>query len=130
MEIVPGEQNLVIEVRVPTHLIGKIKQGMEANLRFVAFAERNTPIVMGEVILIGADKVASDKLGDTTLVEAGRADYYLVRIAIRDDLNQKLPNKTLQPGMPVDVVFKGGERTFMTYLFKPLTDQLSKSFLN
>lgn len=130
MEIVPGEQNLVIEVRVPTHLIGKIKQGMEANLRFVAFAERNTPVVMGEVILIGADKVASDKIGDPAHVEAGRADYYLVRIAIRDDLSQKLPHKTLQPGMPVDVVFKGGERTFMTYLFKPLTDQLSKSFLN
>jgi protease secretion system membrane fusion protein len=130
MEVVPGAQNLVIEVRVPTHLIGKIKQGMQANLRFVAFVQRNTPVVMGEVILIGADKVASDKIGDPTHVENARADYYLVRIAIKDDLEEKLPGKTLQPGMPVDVVFKGGERTFMTYLFKPLTDQLSKSFLN
>jgi len=27
-------------------------------------------------------------------------------------------------------VFNGGERSFLTYLFKPLTDQQAKSFLN
>ena len=131
MEVVPGSNDLVIEARVPTYLIGKIKHGMQANLRFVAFVQRNTPVLQGEVILVGADKVASDKIGDPShSAEANRAEYYLVRIAIQDDLAEKLPGKTLQPGMPVDVVFKGGERSFLTYLFKPLTDQLAKSFLN
>jgi membrane fusion protein, protease secretion system len=131
MEVVPGSNDLVIEARVPTYLIGKIKHGMQANLRFVAFVQRNTPVLQGEVILVGADKVASDKIGDPShSAEANRAEYYLVRIAIKDDLAEKLPGKTLQPGMPVDVVFKGGERSFLTYLFKPLTDQLAKSFLN
>ncbi|MEY4676953.1 MAG: Type secretion system rane fusion protein PrsE [Pseudomonadota bacterium] len=131
MEVVPGSNDLVIEARVPTYLIGKIKHGMQANLRFVAFVQRNTPVLQGEVILVGADKVASDKIGDPShSADANRAEYYLVRIAIKDDLAEKLPGKTLQPGMPVDVVFKGGERSFLTYLFKPLTDQLAKSFLN
>ena len=131
MEVVPGSNDLVIEARVPTYLIGKIKHGMQANLRFVAFVQRNTPVLQGEVILVGADKVASDKCGDPShSADANRAEYYLVRIAIKDDLAEKLPGKTLQPGMPVDVVFKGGERSFLTYLFKPLTDQLAKSFLN
>lgn len=131
MEVVPGSNDLVIEARVPTYLIGKIKHGMQANLRFVAFVQRNTPVLQGEVILVGADKVASDKIGDPShSAEANRAEYYLVRIAIKDDLAEKLPGKTLQPGMPVDVVFKGGERSFLAYLFKPLTDQLAKSFLN
>ena len=131
MEVVPGSNDLVIEARVPTYLIGKIKHGMQANLRFVAFVQRNTPVLQGEVILVGADKVASDKIGDPShSAEANRAEYYLVRIAIQDDLAEKLPGKTLQPGMPVDVVFKGGERSFLAYLFKPLTDQLAKSFLN
>jgi len=109
MEVVPGSNDLVIEARVPTYLIGKIKQGMQANLRFVAFVQRNTPVLQGEVILVGADKVASDKIGDPShSAEANRAEYYLVRIAIKDDLAEKLPGKTLQPGMPVDVVVKGG----------------------
>ena len=62
--------------------------------------------------------------------ENARAEFYLVRIAIKDDLHEKLKGKPLQPGMPVDVIFKSGERSFMSYLLKPLTDQLSKSFLN
>jgi len=34
----------------------------------------------------------------------------------------------IQPGMPVDVVIKSGERSFMSYLLKPLTDKLAVAF--
>jgi multidrug efflux pump subunit AcrA (membrane-fusion protein) len=34
----------------------------------------------------------------------------------------------LQPGMPVDVIIKKGERTFMSYLLKPLTDKVAPAF--
>ena len=115
--------------QVPTHLIGKIKTGMPANLRFMAFNPRTTPVVFGEVILVGADKVASDKVTDPH-PENMRSEFYLVRIAIKDDLETKLEGKPLQPGMPVDVIFKSGERSFTSYMLKPLTDQLAKSFLN
>jgi protease secretion system membrane fusion protein len=30
--------------------------------------------------------------------------------------------------MPVDVVIKAGERTFMSYLLKPLSDKLARAF--
>lgn len=129
MEIVPGSKDLLIEARVPTHLIGKVKVGMPAMLRFVAFQARKTPVVFGEVTLVSADKLAPDKLVDTR-PEGPRAEYYLARVAIRDDVEKKLEGKTLQPGMPVDVVFKGGERSFFEYLMKPLSDQMAKSFLN
>ena len=129
MEIVPNDQEYIVEGKVPTHLIGKIKLGMPATLRFMAFNPRTTPIVLGEVILIGADKVASDKFTDIR-PENSRSEFYLVRIAIRDDLATKLEGKQLQPGMPVDVIFKSGERSFLSYLLKPLTDNLSKSFLD
>jgi protease secretion system membrane fusion protein len=129
MEIVPKSQEYIVEAKVPTHLIGKIHTGMPANLRFMAFNPRTTPVVFGEVILVGADKVASDKVTDLH-PENMRSEFYLVRIAIKDDLAAKLEGKPLQPGMPVDVIFKSGERSFTSYLLKPLTDQLSKSFLN
>jgi len=129
MEIVPSSLDYIVEAKVPTHLIGKVHVGMPANLRFMAFDPQTTPVVFGEVTLVGADKVASDKVTDPR-PENARAEFYLVRIAIKDDLHEKLKGKPLQPGMPVDVIFKSGERSFMSYLLKPLTDQLSKSFLN
>ena len=129
MEIVPSSLDYIVEAKVPTHLIGKVSVGMPANLRFIAFDPGTTPVVFGEVTLVGADKVASDKVADPR-PENNRAEFYLVRIAIKDDLLVKLKGKPLQPGMPVDVIFKSGERSFMSYLLKPLTDQLSKSFLN
>ena len=129
MDIVPKSLEYIVEAKVPTHLIGKITVGMPADLRFMAFDPRTTPVVLGEVTLVGADKVASDKVVESR-PDSMRADFYLVRIAIRDDVGAKLQGKPLQPGMPVDVIFKSGERPFLSYLLKPLSDQLSKSFLN
>ena len=129
MDIVPKSLEYIVEAKVPTHLIGKITVGMPADLRFMAFDPRTTPVVLGEVTLVGADKVASDKVVESR-PDSMRADFYLVRIAIRDDVGAKLQGKALQPGMPVDVIFKSGERPFLSYLLKPLSDQLSKSFLN
>lgn len=130
MEIVPDDGALLVQAMVPTREIGKVFEGMDAHLRFVGFAEKNTPVVAGRVVLVGADKVAPDKVVDPHLLDMQRAEYYLVRLEITDDLNAKLPGKTLHPGMPVDVIFKGGERSFMSYLLKPLSDQLARSFLN
>ena len=129
MDIVPKSLEYIVEAKVPTHLIGKITVGMPADLRFMAFDPRTTPVVLGEVTLVGADKVASDKVVESR-PDSMRADFYLVRIAIRDDVGAKLQGKPLQPGMPVDVIFKSGERPFLSYLLKPLSDELSKSFLN
>jgi protease secretion system membrane fusion protein len=41
---------------------------------------------------------------------------------------QELGNLKIQPGMPVDVIFVTGERTFMSYLFKPISDKFAKAF--
>jgi protease secretion system membrane fusion protein len=41
---------------------------------------------------------------------------------------QKLGLLQVQPGMPVDVVIKSGERTFMSYLLKPLSDKFALAF--
>jgi protease secretion system membrane fusion protein len=36
----------------------------------------------------------------------------------------------VQPGMSVDVVIKAGERSFMSYLLKPLSDRMARAFKN
>lgn len=39
--------------------------------------------------------------------------------------NQKLGTRTLQPGMPVEVVLKTGERSLLAYMLHPLTKRLA-----
>ena len=35
--------------------------------------------------------------------------------------------RQMHPGMPVEVIFKGGERSMLTYLLHPLTKRLAAS---
>jgi protease secretion system membrane fusion protein len=90
-------------------------------MRFVAFNVDTTPVVDGRVMLVGADKQpgASGSQG---------ADFYLAQVEATDKAMQELGNLKIQPGMPVDVIFVTGERTFMSYLFKPISDKFAKAF--
>jgi membrane fusion protein, protease secretion system len=129
MEVVPREEILVIEAKVPTNQIDKVRKGMEADLRFTAFNERTTPVIQGTVTLVGADKISSDKATDLSS-QNPQGEYYLARIETTPDGQKKLGDKNIQPGMPVEVIVKAGERNFLSYVLKPLTDNFAKAFLN
>lgn len=129
MEIVPREETLVVEARVPTTDINKVRVGMQTDLRFTSFNFRTTPVVQGVVTLVGADKIASDKAVDVQSANP-QAEYYIARVELEANAIEKLKPNVVQPGMPVDVIVKAGERNFISYVMKPLTDSFAKSFLN
>lgn len=119
MEIVPEEADLIIEAQVPPVLIDKVRKGMQASMRFSAFNLRTTPVVTGDVQLVGAD-----------LLKGATPDkeFYLAQIRTNQEGLKELDGLDIQPGMPVDVIVKNGERTFMSYLIKPLVDSFALSF--
>jgi protease secretion system membrane fusion protein len=119
MEIVPQGGQLIIEGRVPLTDIDKVRQGLHADLRFSAFNRRNTPVVPGVVKLVGADKLTNP--GDN-------GEYYLAQVETTPEGLHLLGENQIQPGMPVEVIVKTGERTFMSYLIKPLLDRFARSF--
>lgn len=119
MNIVPDDGNLVVEARVPPVFIDKVRNGMETDMRFSAFNRNTTPVVDGQIVLVGADLIAA---------EADREEYYLALIETTEAGRKALGALEVQPGMPVDVIVKNGERTFMSYLLKPLTDSLAVAF--
>lgn len=118
MEIVPMDGNLIIEAQVPTVSIDKVKQGLPTDLRFSAFNQNTTPVVPGVIKLVGADKLTAP---DGT-------EYYLAQIETTPEGLRLMGENKIQAGMPVEVVVKTGERSFMTYLLKPLTDRMARSF--
>lgn len=120
-ELVPKEAALIVDAQVPPQLIDKVKRGTGADLRFVAFNSNTTPVIEGRVILIGADR----KPNETPQLDD---DTYLAQVEATTEGLAKLGNLQVHPGMPVDVVFKTGERTFLSYLLKPLLDKMARAF--
>jgi protease secretion system membrane fusion protein len=118
MDIVPKGASLMLEAQVPPHLIDRVHMGMPVDARFSSFANSPQLVVQGTV-----DSISGDLLVDPHT----NASYYLARIKVSDDGMKVLGQRQLRPGMPVEVVFLGGERSMLTYLLHPLTKRLAAS---
>ncbi|MEE7458777.1 hemolysin secretion protein D [Methylorubrum populi] len=119
MLIVPAADQLLVEVRVQPQDIDNVRVGQKAILRFPAFNTRTTPEIDGEVVRVSADVTQDAKTGMA---------YYTARIRIRDDEKNHLKGLRLVPGMPVEAYTQIGERSVLSYLTKPLTDQIAKAW--
>ena len=124
MEIVPEHGRLIIDTKVPPAAIDKVRPGQSADLRFTSFNSTTTPILHGKVKSVGIDKLKAEPGQNLNENE----DYYLAQIETPPDALQQLGDKQLRPGMPVDVIVKSGQRTFMGYLLRPLTDKMARAF--
>jgi HlyD family secretion protein len=119
MLIVPESDNLLVEVKVDPKDIDQVQFNQPVVLRFTSFNVRTTPEINGTVVRIAADTTTDQRTGQS---------YYLVRIAMTADEVKHLGDGKLTPGMPVEAFIQTGERTVLSYLIKPLHDQLMRSF--
>ena len=119
MLIVPESDELTVEVKLPPQNIDQLVVGQPAVLRFSAFNQRTTPEINGIVKRISGDIVVDQKSGAT---------YYLVHISTPVEEVARLEGLKLLPGMPVEAFIQTGSRTVLSYLTKPLRDQIVKAF--
>jgi HlyD family secretion protein len=127
LELLPLEDELVIEARIKPTDITYVKEGQEALIRLSALNARTTPMVSGVVIYLSADTVAEQQ---GTLASAERrSGSFVVRIRLSArELQDKVPNFRPIPGMPADVYIKTARRTFYEYMMQPVFDSFSKAF--
>ncbi len=114
MEIVPKDAPLLVDARAPVELVDKLHPGLEVELLFVAFSQSKTPRVAGKVTLVSADRLEDEKTGEP---------YYKVRAQVSEAGMQQLAGVEIRPGMPVQAFVRTGERSLLSYLFKPLLDR-------
>lgn len=120
MDIVPQDDELIIEAQVKPQDIDVVHQGMLARVRLTAFKVRRVPTLEGNVTYVSADRFVDEVTG---------IPYYLARIKIdREVLESVTDDVELYPGMPADVLIVTGARTVMSYLFDPITDTFDKAF--
>ena len=65
---------------------------------------------------------------DITTDDRSGTSYDTVRIAMTAEEVSRLGDVALVPGMPVEVFIKTGDRKVISYLVKPLSDQVSRAF--
>lgn len=115
LEIVPDDQPLLVDARLPVELVDKIWPGLPVELQFVAFNQSTTPRVAGTVELLSADRLLDERDG---------SPYYSLRVQVDEAGKRALEGLEVKPGMPVQGFVRTGERSFVNYLFKPLMDRL------
>ena len=116
MTIVPTHETLSVEARIGTADIDQVAVGQVAVLRFPALNQRTTPEIKGTVSRVGAD-LSKDPQAN--------AVYFTLRISVADNDRDAFK---LVPGMPVEAFISTHERTALSYLMKPISDQVTKAF--
>ncbi len=118
MDIVPAGETLMLEARVPPHLIDRIHESQPVDARFASFSHSPQLVVEGRIVTVSADLLTDPHT---------QTSYYLARVAVTPEGMKALGKRVLQPGMPVELVFKTGERSLLTYLLHPLTKRVAAS---
>ena len=130
LELLPVNDELVIEARLDPSEIWHVKNGQEALVRLTALNQRLTPMVQGKVIYLSADAMAaSSNANSKTEPSAPHRPYYVVRVRLdQGDVHEKVHAFQPTPGMPADVFIKTGQRTFFDYIMRPVWDSFSRAF--
>jgi adhesin transport system membrane fusion protein len=114
VEIVPSEENLLIEARVRPEDIGSVRIGQQARVGITAYDPSVYGKLEGEVVSMSPDAVLDEQTGET---------FYQVLIrtssrALATPQGQSLP---IGAGMVADVSLRGDDRTILEYLLTPIT---------
>jgi len=119
MMIVPQTDALSVEAKVNPQDIDKLQIGQKTLLRLSAFNQRTTPELNGVVTRVSPDVTTDQRTGQS---------YYTIRVSMPPEEVARLGDAKLIPGMPVEAFVQTGDRTMLSYLVKPLRDQLMRAF--
>ncbi|BCH07960.1 HlyD family type I secretion periplasmic adaptor subunit [Mesorhizobium sp. 131-3-5] len=119
MELLPTMEQFIVEAKIKPEDVDSIRVGQDASMMFTALNARTTPKVSGRVFYISADRLVTPNTGQP---------YYTVRIRMAEHLPAQIKPEQIYPGMPVETFISTGERTFLSYLTKPLVDSFQRAF--
>ena len=121
LEIIPNNAKLMVIAQIQTTDIDKVKVGLLADIMFSAFNLKQVKVIQGEVIHVSADSFIDKVTG---------MPYYEAKVEVTTNGIETLKENgfVLVSGMPAQVMIKIGDRTALSYLVKPFTEMLGRSF--
>lgn len=119
MEIVPLDEELVVETRITTRDVGHIKVGHPVSVKVSTYDFARYG---------GIDGTLNDISAATFLDEEGEP-YYKGRVVLAQNYVGADPDKNLvMPGMTVQADINTGQKTLLEYLLKPIVSSVNESF--
>ena len=118
VEIVPEDDRLIIEARLPLSEIGYVKNGLNTKIRLNSSEGSRFKPISGKVVFVGADRISADN----------QTGYYLVKI--ETDQNSFVKGNEiykLYSGVPVAVGIITGRRSFLDYFLSPFLNKITFS---
>ncbi|MFZ5690186.1 MAG: HlyD family type I secretion periplasmic adaptor subunit [Pseudomonadota bacterium] len=116
--IVPEDAQLRVEIKISPADIDQVRIGQNARVRLTAFNRNTTPELAGRVTMVSP---ASAR-------DAAGLEHYIAQVQLLDKADIELHGMRLIPGMPAEVYISTLERTALSYLVKPISDQMTKAF--
>ncbi len=120
LDVVPQKEELIVTAQVSTMDIDRVHEGLKAEVRFSSFKQALAPKVEGTVTVLSADRLSDERSG---------MSYYQAQIELTPESYEKLGDIELLPGMPAEVLINTGERTVLEYLLQPITNAMSRAFI-
>jgi len=120
VDLVPKEDTLVIDARLPATDIDVVRTGLPAMVHLVPYLTRDTPMLEGTVSHVSADSNVDQKTEQR---------FYELKVTVdRSKLDALGHTVELSPGMPVEVFVMTRNRTALGYMFEPLTRSFRRAF--
>lgn len=121
VEIVPSEDNLLIEAQIRPQDIGSVHLGQMASVGITAYDRSIYGALEGRVISISPDATVVERTGES---------FYSVRVrttgrALRDADGRSLP---IGAGMVAEVDLLGDDRSVLSYILTPITRLRESAF--
>jgi HlyD family secretion protein len=120
MQIVPENEKLLVESRIDPAFIDQVSIGQDALIRFSTFDQRKTPELSGKVTFVSADLEQDQR--------AQVPPFFRARVELNDGEADKLVDQRITSGLPAELHLQTRERTILSYLLKPIMDQVARTF--
>ncbi|MDB5679027.1 HlyD family type I secretion periplasmic adaptor subunit [Sphingomonas bacterium] len=118
LQIVPDRDNLVVDAKIRPQDIDQVRIGQKARVTFSGLNRQTTPDVAGSLIFVSPDLTTDQRTG---------ASYYRIKVRLDAQELAKAPQIALKAGMPAEVFVQTNDRSILSFLFKPLLDQIRYS---
>lgn len=120
LEIVPLEDNLLVEARVKPRDIAYLRPGQESLVKITAYDFSIYGGFPAKLEYISADSITDEKKNES---------YYLVRVRTTSSTPARSDKPlAIIPGMTATVHIQTGEKTFLHYLLKPIIKTKEMAF--
>lgn len=122
MQIVPAEDDLVIEAKIKPSDIAFLRKGQNANIKIDAYDYSIYGSLEGKLIYISADTLTEE-------AKQNEPSYYRIKVQTQGRQFSGRPQEKIeiQTGMTAIVEIKTGKNNVLKYLFKPLIKTIDSS---